>query len=49
MDTMIRRRFNIACLQETRGVEKKYREIENRGYRLWFIGKGQHRNWVGIS
>lgn len=43
-DTMIRKGIKIACLQETKWVEERSREIENTGCILWFTGKEKHRN-----
>jgi hypothetical protein len=48
VDTMIRRRISIACLQETKWVGEKAREIEDTGYKLYYTGKDRHRNGVGI-
>src|SRR5450432_227439 len=35
VDTMIRRRISIVCLQETKWVGEKAREIEDTGYKLY--------------
>ncbi|XP_058180118.1 uncharacterized protein LOC131298659 [Rhododendron vialii] len=48
VDTMLRRKIRIACLQETKWVGEKAREIENTGYKLYYTGKNRHRNGVGI-
>ncbi|XP_058222975.1 uncharacterized protein LOC131332697 [Rhododendron vialii] len=48
VDTMLRRRINIACLQETKWVEEKVKEIEDTGYKFYYTGKDRHRNGVGI-
>ncbi|XP_058216771.1 uncharacterized protein LOC131327642 [Rhododendron vialii] len=48
VDTMLRRKISIACLQETKWVGEKAREIENTGYKLYYMGKNRHRNGVGI-
>jgi hypothetical protein len=39
VDTMVRRRVNIACVQETKWVGEKAREIENTGFKLYYTGK----------
>lgn len=48
VDTMIRRRINIMCLQETQWVGEQSREIEHTGYKLWYTGKDKNRNGTGI-
>lgn len=48
MDTFIRRRTNLACLQETRWSGKESIGIQNFGYRLRFTRKEQHKYGVGI-
>ena len=46
IDTMKRRKINIACIQETKWKGEKAKEIN--GYKLWYVGKDNHRNGVGI-
>ncbi|KAL4185006.1 hypothetical protein AMTRI_Chr10g228430 [Amborella trichopoda] len=46
VDTMRLRRSNIACLQETKWKRDKTKEID--GYKLWYTGKDNNRNGVGI-
>ncbi|KAL4202991.1 hypothetical protein AMTRI_Chr02g266250 [Amborella trichopoda] len=46
VDTVRRRRINIACLQETKWKEEKAKEIN--GYKLWYIGKKNNKNDQGI-
>ncbi|KAK9135506.1 hypothetical protein Syun_014836 [Stephania yunnanensis] len=48
VDTMIRRRVNIACLQETKWVGEKSREIGITGFKLWYTGIDRKCNEVGI-
>ena len=48
VDTMIRRKINVLCLQETKWVGEKAREIKKSGFKLWYIGRDKHRNGVGI-
>ena len=48
VDTMKMRRIAIACLQETRWVGQKAKEIERTGYKLWYTGLNRSRNGVGI-
>ncbi|KAJ7979012.1 Retrovirus-related Pol polyprotein LINE-1 [Quillaja saponaria] len=45
---MSRRRINIACLQETKWVGEKAREIERTGFKMWYTGKTRNRNGVAI-
>ncbi|XP_059298195.1 uncharacterized protein LOC132050872 [Lycium ferocissimum] len=40
------RKINIACVQETKSVGPKAKEVD--GYKLWFSGKSKYRNGVGI-
>lgn len=48
VNTMIQKMINIASLQETNWVGKKSKEIEDTRYRLWFVGKENHRSGVGM-
>ncbi|XP_059285715.1 uncharacterized protein LOC132039194 [Lycium ferocissimum] len=41
-----KRRINIACVQETKWVGPKAKDVD--GYKLWFSGKLRYRNGVGI-
>ena len=41
-----RHRINIACVQETKWVGAKAREVD--GYKLWYSGCIKVRNGVGI-
>ena len=41
-----KRRINIACVQETKWVGYKARDVD--GYKLWFSGSERRRNGVGI-
>ena len=41
-------KINILCLQETKWVEEKSREIKVNGSKLWYTGKVNGRNDVGI-
>ena len=46
IEVMRDRKINILCLQETKWVEEKAKDIG--GYKLWYTGKVSHRNDVGI-
>ena len=48
VDTMTRRKINIMCLQETKWVGAKARELDASGFKLWYTGKVKNRNGVGI-
>ncbi|KAL3355926.1 hypothetical protein AABB24_016872, partial [Solanum stoloniferum] len=41
-----KRKINIACVQETRWVGAKAREVD--GFKLWYSGGSRDRNGVGI-
>lgn len=46
-DVMLRRRISICCIQETKWMGSKARNIGN-GYKLIYTGKHANRNGVGI-
>jgi hypothetical protein len=48
VDTAIRRHINILCVQETKWTGQKAKEVENTGFKLWYIGKERSRNGVSI-
>jgi exonuclease III len=48
VDTAIRRRVNILCVQETKWTGQKAKEVENTGFKLWYTEKERSRNGVGI-
>ncbi|XP_028065681.1 uncharacterized protein LOC114268682 [Camellia sinensis] len=48
VDIMIRRRVSIACVQETKWMGEKVREIENTDFKLYYSGKDKQMNRVGI-
>ena len=48
VDVMIRRKINIICLQETKWIGEKSREIEKTRYKLWYTGKEKNRNGLGV-
>ena len=48
VEVMTRRRINIMCLQETKWVGAKAREIAPWGYKLWYSGTTRSKNGVGI-
>ena len=48
VDTMIRRRVNILCVQETKWKGQKAKEVEDTGFKLWYTGTTANKNGVGI-
>ena len=48
VEIMVRRRINIMCLQETKWVGLKAKDLENSGFKLWYSGTNRSRNGVGI-
>ena len=48
VDTLIRRRVNIACLQETKWEKSKAKELQNTGYKIYYTGLDRCRNDVSI-
>ncbi|KAM1176204.1 hypothetical protein ACFX19_029118 [Malus domestica] len=48
VEVMVRRRINIMCLQETKWVGLKAKDLENSGFKLWYSGTNRTRNSVGI-
>jgi exonuclease III len=47
VDTVIMRRVNILCVQETKCTGQKAKEVENTDFKLWYTGKERSRNGVG--
>ncbi|CAH9103179.1 unnamed protein product [Cuscuta europaea] len=48
VEVMSRRNISIMCVQETKWVGEKAREINPRGFKLWYSGRDKTRNGVGI-
>jgi len=48
VDKMTRRRINFMCLQETKWVGKKAKELDSSGFKLWYTSEVRSRNNVGI-
>ncbi|QHN86760.1 TIR-NBS-LRR type disease resistance protein [Arachis hypogaea] len=48
VDTMTMRKINIMCIQETKWVSAKGKELDTSGCKLWYTGKVKNRNVVGI-
>jgi exonuclease III len=47
-DTIIRRRVNILCVQETKWKGKKVKEVEDIGFKLWYTSTTSTKNGVSI-
>jgi exonuclease III len=48
VDTMIRRRVNILCVQETKWKGQKAKEVKDTGFKLWYTENASTNNGVGI-
>ena len=48
VDIMTHRKINILCIQETKWVGEKAKEIDNLGFKLWYTGRSRNRNGVGV-
>ncbi|PKA59552.1 hypothetical protein AXF42_Ash018019 [Apostasia shenzhenica] len=48
VDIMVHRKINILCLQETKWVGEKAKEIDGLGFKLWYSSKNKSKNGVGI-
>ena len=48
MDTAVRRRVNILCVQETKWKGQKAKEVNNIGFKLWYTGIISNKNRVGV-
>ena len=48
MDTAVRRRVNILCVQETKWKGQKAKEVDNTGFKLWYTGTTSNKNRVGV-
>jgi exonuclease III len=48
VDTAIRRRVNILCVQDTKWTGQKAKEVENTDFKLCYTEKERSRNGVGI-
>ncbi|CAH9078319.1 unnamed protein product, partial [Cuscuta europaea] len=47
-EVMKRRNISIMCMQETKWVGEKAREINPGGFKLWYSGRERNKNGVGI-
>ena len=44
VDTAVRRRVNILCVQETKWKGQKAKEVDNTGFKLWYTGTTSNKN-----
>jgi exonuclease III len=48
VDTMIRRRVNIFCVQEIKWKGQRVKEVKDTGFKLWYTGTTTNKNGVDI-
>jgi exonuclease III len=48
VDSMIRRRVNILCVQETKWKGQKAKEVEDTDFKLWYTSTTSNKNGVDI-
>jgi exonuclease III len=48
VDTVVRRRVNILCIQETKWKGQKANEVDNTGFKLWYTGTTSNINGVRV-
>ena len=48
MDTTVKRRVNILCVQETKWKGQKAKEVDNTVFKLWYTGTTSNKNRVGV-
>lgn len=48
IDVVLRRYLIIICVQETKSAGQKVREVENTGFKLWYLGLVGNRNAICI-
>ena len=48
VDTAVRRRVDVLCVQETKWKGQKAKEVEDTGFKLWYTGTTSNKNGVGI-
>ena len=44
VDTVVRRRVNILCVQGTKWKGQKAKEVDNTGFKLWYTGTTSNKN-----
>jgi exonuclease III len=48
VDTMIIRRVNILCVQETKWKGQKAKEVKDTAFKLWYTVNTSTKNGIGI-
>uniref|UniRef100_A0A8I7BBV9 Endonuclease/exonuclease/phosphatase domain-containing protein n=1 Tax=Hordeum vulgare subsp. vulgare TaxID=112509 RepID=A0A8I7BBV9_HORVV len=48
VDTAVRRRVDVLCVQETKWKGQKAKEVEDTGFKLWYTGTTSNKNGVSI-
>jgi exonuclease III len=48
IDTMIMRRVNILCVQETKWKGQNAKEVKDTSFKLWYTENTSTKNGVGI-
>ncbi|KAK1669375.1 hypothetical protein QYE76_057534 [Lolium multiflorum] len=48
VDTAVRRRVDVLCVQETKWKGQKAKEVDDTGFKLWYTGTTSNKNGVGI-
>ena len=48
VDTAVRRRVNILCVQETKWKGQNAKEVDNTGFKLWYTGTTSNKNGVRV-
>uniref|UniRef100_A0A8I6XAQ5 Endonuclease/exonuclease/phosphatase domain-containing protein n=1 Tax=Hordeum vulgare subsp. vulgare TaxID=112509 RepID=A0A8I6XAQ5_HORVV len=48
VDTAVRRRVDVLCVQETKWKGQKAKEVEDTGFKLWYTRTTSNKNGVGI-
>ena len=46
VDTVVRRRVNILCVQKTKCKGQLVKEVDNTSFKLWYIGITSNKNGV---
>ena len=48
VDTVVRRRVNILCVQKTKCKGQLVKEVDNTSFKLWYTGTTSNKNGVGV-
>ena len=44
VDTIIRRKINVACFQETKRVGEKAKDVDTSGFKIFYTSQVKNRN-----